>query len=191
MHDDVPLHKREHHLRFKNSADASHNHGHDHGNGADASPIGSGGVALITSDVGHVAPPDVITTDLDAYSRGLHKTKDKDLAILGARRVADLWSGHFIEEGAKKRHKLEKVFYKQRQASRLVSEDDGETSGGGPRGALKGIGNRTGQAIKGVSNFVGRRGGDTSDSEGGPGPSSMRNMLSKSRQNTVPTVIEP
>jgi hypothetical protein len=33
---------------------------------------------------------------------------------------------------------------------------------------------------------------ETSDSEtGGPGPSSLRNALTRRRQSTVPTVIEP
>ncbi|EIW71183.1 hypothetical protein TREMEDRAFT_71084 [Tremella mesenterica DSM 1558] len=173
--DDLSLRRREHRVRSPDDDERL------------------GGMQLIVPEgqVGHSAPPDVITTDLEAYTRSLIKTKEKDWGLLGARRIAELWNGSFTEHDHKKRNGFDRVF-RQRQASKLISDDDGETSGGGTRGALKGLSNRTGQAIKESLSLVGRRGGETSDSEpGGGGSSSMRHVLSKSRQSTVPTVIEP
>nr|XP_018265333.1 uncharacterized protein I303_01697 [Kwoniella dejecticola CBS 10117]OBR87491.1 hypothetical protein I303_01697 [Kwoniella dejecticola CBS 10117] len=195
--EDTPIRKREHHLRFRDDEE------------------GDQGVGLIIpeGEVGPVAPPDVITTDLDAYIKGILRSREKDWDIMGARRVAQLWNGSVAENdpGRKRRNAgrmgsmnsstgsmrdpSRGVLRKRTQSKDFVlgqpgngiREDDEE-------GDLKGALGRAGQAIKGGFGLVSRRGTnyETSDSEtGGPGPSSLKSTIMRKRQSTVPLLIEP
>ncbi|WVQ98166.1 hypothetical protein IAU59_005288 [Kwoniella sp. CBS 9459] len=90
--EDTPIRKREHHLRYRGDED----------DGKDSMVNGyqgESGVDLIVpeGDVGPVASPDIITTDLEAYIKGILKSREKDWDIMGARRVAELWNGSVAE----------------------------------------------------------------------------------------------
>ncbi|WWD07525.1 hypothetical protein V865_005626 [Kwoniella europaea PYCC6329] len=200
--EDTPIRKREHHLRFK---------GDDENDGE--------GVGLIIpeGEVGPVAPPDVITTDLEAYIKGILRSREKDWDIMGARRVAELWNGTVAEglENDKPKRKgrmgsmnsstgsmrdPNRGVLKKRTQSRDfnpygnnagIKEDD---EGDNIKDAIKEISGRAGQAIKGGFGLVSRRGTtyDTSDSEtGGPGPTTLKSSIMRKRQSTVPLLIEP
>ncbi|WWD21623.1 hypothetical protein CI109_106109 [Kwoniella shandongensis] len=191
--EDTPIRKREHHLRFR----------------ADDEDSDSGMVMIIPEgEVGPVAPPDVITTDLEAYIRGILKSREKEWDVMGARRLAELWNGTVAEGmehpsrrqgrrrsagGGGSGHRHDRGVLKKRTVSKdfAIREEDGEDN---LKGAIKEISGRAGQALKGGFGLVSRRGTayETSDSEtGGPGPSSLRATLMRKKQNTVPTVIEP
>ncbi|WVF69686.1 hypothetical protein IAT40_004465 [Kwoniella sp. CBS 6097] len=90
--EDTPIRKREHHLRYKGDED-------DNKDSLTNGYQGESGVDLIVpeGEVGPVASPDVITTDLEAYIKGILKSREKDWDIMGARRVAELWNGTVAE----------------------------------------------------------------------------------------------
>ncbi|KAK8847532.1 hypothetical protein IAR55_005390 [Kwoniella newhampshirensis] len=190
--EDTPIRKREHHLRFR----------------ADDEDSDSGMVMIIPEgQVGSVAPPDVITTDLEAYTRGILKSREKDWDLMGARRLAELWNGtvaESLERSPRRRgrptpmsgangQRHDRSVLRKRTVSKdfAIKEEDGEDN---LKGAIKEISERAGQALKGGFGLVSRKNTayETSDSEtGGPGPSSLRSALTRKKQNTVPTVIEP
>lgn len=51
------------------------------------------GLVVPVGEVGAYAPPDVMTADLEAYTKGILKSREKDWDVMGARRIAALWSG--------------------------------------------------------------------------------------------------
>lgn len=101
-------------------------------------------------EVGPVAPPDVITSDLEAYTRGILKSREKDWDIMGARRIGQLWSGTAGGDGEGRRFgRLERnVLRRGKTQSRDGTLDDGDEMGMG-KAAFEGI-KRTGQVLKGV-----------------------------------------
>ena len=154
-------------------------------------------------EVGPVAPPDIITTDLDAYIKGIIKSREKDWDIMGARRIAHLWSG---EVGLKRKpsNKLDRAMMRMRSNSRDVykSDDGDESPSAGHRGAFGKVTAKTGQVIKGGLGLVSRRNtqDETSESDtgggggggGGPGAGSLRHSLMRRKQSSlIPTVLEP
>lgn len=167
--EDGPLRRREHRPEFRTDSGDS-----DTGMG----------MIIPHGDVGPVAPPDVITTDLEAYIKGILKSREKDWAIMGARRVAQLWNGHMFEQEGKRRH-LGGIL-RRRTASRDVLDDDADDSAHARGRGLKGMTAKTGQAIKG--GFGLRKGSnyETSDSDIGP-----TTKFVGRKQSTVPMVIEP
>ncbi|WVW78303.1 hypothetical protein I302_100257 [Kwoniella bestiolae CBS 10118] len=195
--EDTPIRKREHHLRFR---------------GDDEYDDEGVGLIIPEGEVGPVAPPDVITTDLEAYIKGILRSREKDWDIMGARRVAELWNGSVaegLEDKPKRKGRMGSMnssngsmrdphrgVLKKRTQSRDfaqygIKEDD---EGDNIKGAIKEISGRAGQAIKGGFGLVARRGTtyETSDSEtGGPGPSSLKSAMMRKRQSTVPLLIEP
>ncbi|WRT64661.1 uncharacterized protein IL334_001595 [Kwoniella shivajii] len=197
--EDTPIRKREHHLRFKGDED-------DAGEGV--------GLIVPEGEVGPVAPPDVITTDLEAYIKGVLRSREKDWDIMGARRVAELWNGTLadnVEERPRRRGKMaslssstgsntrdhRNVLRKRTQSRDFHIGQTGirEDDEGDIKGAIKEISGRAGQAIKGGFGLVSRKGTnyETSDSEtgGGPGPSTLKSSVMRKKQSTIPTVIEP
>lgn len=106
-----------------------------------ASPLGGGGMGLITpdADLGGIAPPDILTTNLDAYTKGIQRTKEKDWVLLGARRIGDLWKGTLFEhEGKRGLGGL----LNRKSTVRDGGTDDSSDEGSKARGAF--------QAIKGL-----------------------------------------
>ncbi|WVR04726.1 hypothetical protein IAU60_001737 [Kwoniella sp. DSM 27419] len=196
--DDTPLRKREHHLRFR---------------GMEEDNDDSGVVMIIPEgEVGAVAPPDVITTDLEAYIKGILRSREKDWDLIGARRIAELWNGTVAEladdrprrkgrvgsvASVATSHRGDRGVLKKRTASRDFGangtfREDEEADN--LKDAIKEISGRAGQALKGGFGLVNRRHTvyETSDSEtGGPGPSTLKHALMRTRGSTVPTVIEP
>nr|XP_019008341.1 uncharacterized protein I206_06900 [Kwoniella pini CBS 10737]OCF47122.1 hypothetical protein I206_06900 [Kwoniella pini CBS 10737] len=201
--EDTPIRKREHHLRFR---------------GEDEDDQGVG-LIIPEGEVGPVAPPDVITTDLEAYIKGILRSREKDWDIMGARRVAELWNGTVAESDTGRRRKLNGrmgsmnsstgnirdsnrgVLRKKTQSRDFaigqsahlgIKEDD--EGDGDFKGAFKEISGRAGQAIKGGFGLVSRKGTnyETSDSETGTAaPSSSKSSIMRKRQSIVPLVIEP
>jgi len=104
-------------------------------------------------EAGPVAPPDVMTSDLEAYTRGILKSREKDWDIMGARRIAGLWNGQ-VDLGKRRgsRHgslgKGDKGILRKK-ASSVYDEGDN-----GTRGAFERVTARTGQAIKGGFGLV-------------------------------------
>jgi hypothetical protein len=96
-------------------------------------------------EAGPVAAPDIITSDLEAYAKGILKSREKDWDVMGARRIAGLWSGQ-VDLGKRRGKgsvgKADKGRLRKRTSSG-VQEDDGAT-----RGAFERVTARTGQAIK-------------------------------------------
>jgi hypothetical protein len=62
------------------------------------------GIHLIVPDdeVGSSAAPDVITTNLEAYTSGIKRSKEKDWEQMGAKRIGDLWKGNIFEHEGEK-----------------------------------------------------------------------------------------
>ncbi|WWC86774.1 uncharacterized protein L201_001653 [Kwoniella dendrophila CBS 6074] len=197
--DDTPIRKREHHLRFKDNDD------NDDGQGV--------GLIVPEGEVGTVAPPDVITTDLEAYIKGILRSREKDWELMGCRKVAELWNGSVaegIEDRPRRKNRMgstmsssgsirdtgthRNVLKKRTQSRDFAQYNIKEDEEGDLKGAFKEISGRAGQAIKGGFGLVSRRGTnyETSDSEtGGPGPSSLKSSIMRKKQSTVPLLIEP
>ena len=100
---------------------------------------------LITPDanLGSTAGPDVITTNLEAYTNGIKSMKEKTWDDLGARRIGNLWKGNLGEQEGK------------RGFGGLISrkntiKDDGTEDDSDDPGKGKGAFARTGQAFKGL-----------------------------------------
>lgn len=135
--DSTPLRKREQHLRFRGEGDEEC------------------GLGLIVPDsqVGPAAAPDVITSDLDAYTKGILKTREKDWDTMGARRIADIWSGALVQEGEGGRHYSRlRAFTRRGRAARSESEE--EAAPGAIGATFKGMTTRTGAALKGGFGLV-------------------------------------
>ncbi|WVN89342.1 uncharacterized protein L203_104565 [Cryptococcus depauperatus CBS 7841] len=196
--EDTPLRRREHHLRqldltrFEDEAS---------------------GVEMIVpeGEVGMIAPPNVITSDLEAYIRGILRSREKDWDVIGARRVAELWNGTVADsvDGYKKRRGMlsfglasrarsgsrerEKGVLRRRTTSKDESiQDDDE---GDLRGTIRDLGERAGQAFKEGLGIMSRKSAlhETSDSETGVGlvPSTLRTVLLRKKHDNVPTLVEP
>lgn len=149
--EDTPLRMREHH------------HAHFRDDIPDEQ-FGSG-VGLITADdqVGSSAAPNIITTDLEAYISGILHSRQKDWDAMGARRIAELWSGRVGTDGQNPRRTgsrqvsrsgtLVKPNHRARVASRdFAKEEEGDDSVGGGghgavRSALKGMAGKTEQVF--------------------------------------------
>ncbi|ORX33965.1 hypothetical protein BD324DRAFT_653662 [Kockovaella imperatae] len=182
--EDAPLRKREHHMRSLDDADTE------------------SGLCLIIpeGEVGTVAPPDIITTDLDAYIKCILKSRQKEWDVMGARRVAWLWSGD-IDLRRKPSNRLERVMGIRSTKQDPTKSDDGSESAtggtGGPRAAFDKVTAVTGHVLKGGLGLVsGRRTtmDETSESDtNGPGAGgSLRQTLMRRKQSSnVPTVTEP
>ncbi|OWZ33295.1 hypothetical protein C356_05394 [Cryptococcus neoformans c45] len=166
-----------------------------------------GTVMIIPDDeIGSIAPPDAITTHLEAYIKCILKSKEKEWDVMGARRIAELWNGSVADsvEGRRKRRgtltlgmgrsgirEKERSVLRKRTTSRddTMREEEGDL-----KGTIKEISERAGQALRGGMGIMSRKGTayETSDSEtGGPGPSSLRTTLMRKKHGPVPTVIEP
>ena len=139
--EDTPLRKREHHLRFR----------------ADDGTDSDSGVGLIVpqGEIGPVAPPDVITTDLDAYTKGILKSREKDWDVMGARRIGALWSGQVDLRHKRSFGRLDRNVLRRRQTSLDAGREDGlDDAQGGARATFEKMTSKTGQAIKGGLGFV-------------------------------------
>ncbi|GMK54371.1 hypothetical protein CspeluHIS016_0109570 [Cutaneotrichosporon spelunceum] len=171
--DNLPARKREQHIRYTGREEDS-------------------GVSMIVRSDGSATAPDVITSDLDAYVKGVLKSREKDWDIMGARRIAVLWSGRVAEIDGSRGHSRLRVF--SRRSNQGVADEEDDTSlhlgtaaigtiRGAATGAIKGI-------TKGGLRVVGRRPlpYDTSDSESGK--HALSPAQSYARRN-VPTVVEP
>lgn len=105
-------------------------------------PSGAGLITPITDYAGS-APPDVIMTDLEMYTRSIMKSRDKDQIAMGAKRIGDLWKGHLFEQEGKRR--FGGVFRSGtiREGATDEETDDGAKTMMGPIA-------RTGQKLKGI-----------------------------------------
>lgn len=105
------------------------------------------GMSLITPDHellssgNGLAPPDAILTNLEIYTKGIMRTKDKDWALIGARRIGELWKGSLFEQESKRG--LGGLLGRKPTVREASSEDESD-EGGRTKGALA----RTGQAFK-------------------------------------------
>lgn len=126
--EDGPLRKREAH------PDLSIDNGDKHS-----------GVGLITSDTDFAgsAPPDVIMTDLDLYTRSVMKSREKDQVFMGAKRIGDLWRGQLFEQEGKRG--LGGLLHRKGTIKDADTDDSSDEGGKG-----KGVIARTGQAMKGL-----------------------------------------
>ncbi|WVQ91793.1 hypothetical protein IAS59_005596 [Cryptococcus gattii] len=181
---------------------------HHHRHRLDEQELEDPGMVMIIPDdeIGNIAPPDAITTHLEAYIKCILKSKEKEWDVMGARRIAELWNGSLADsiEGRRKRRgtltlslgrggsrEREKGVLRKRTTSRddTMREDEGDL-----RGTIKEISERAGQALREGMGIMSRKGmaDETSDSEnGGPGASSQLAALMRKKHGPVPTVIEP
>jgi hypothetical protein len=137
--EDTPIRKREHHLYYTHNNQSSRSI-------VDEQPESGIKMIIPEGEVGPVAPPDVITSDLDAYTKGILKSREKDWDVMGARRIAGLWNGQ-VDLGRRKGG--EKGTLRKKTGSGVY--DEGESVG---RGAFERVTARTGQAIKGGFGLV-------------------------------------
>ena len=102
---------------------------------------------LITPDheVGSTAPPDVITTNLEAYTNGIKKCREKDWIDMGAKKIGDLWKGNLGVGGEEKR-----TFGVFRKGTIREEGTEEDSEDGGARGVL----GKTGKAFKGLVAWV-------------------------------------
>ena len=137
--EDTPLRQREHHLQHR---------------GEEAESDTGVGMIIPEGELGSVAPPDVITTDLEAYTRGILKSREKDWDVMGARRVAEVWNGQMAE--GMHRARFGRAAMRKRTASRDMGKDEDmdDSVGGGARGAFEKMTAKTGQALKGGFGLV-------------------------------------
>jgi hypothetical protein len=105
-------------------------------------------MSLIVPDeeVGSSASPDIITTNLDAYIKGVAKIREKEWDTIGSRRIGELWNGKIWEGEGKKRH-LNLLGRRSGSKSATVDNYD-ENEGERGKKPLKDITARTGQVIK-------------------------------------------
>lgn len=134
--DATPARKREQHIRFK---------GRDE----------EGGLGMIEAAVGSAAAPDVITSDLEAYVKGMVKSREKDWDVMGARRVADLWSGRHEGDDSSRNQSRLRVFRRNHQPVAGGDDDEslhhGTTAIGSIRGAAGAAAGAATGAIKGIT----------------------------------------
>lgn len=137
-HDEgLPARKREQHIRFTGREEDS-------------------GISMIVPSSGGAAAPDAITSDLEGYVRGVLKSREKDWDIMGARRVAELWSGRVAEADDSRAQSRLRVF--SRRGNQPVADDDddgsvnlGTTAIGTIRGAAGAAAGAATGAIKGIT----------------------------------------
>jgi len=91
-----------------------------------------------------------MTSDLEAYTKGILKTREKDWDLMGARRIAALWSGQaeLRTDRARRRHT---GVLRRREAS---VDTETATEEGGAKAAFGKMTTKTGQAIKDGLGFV-------------------------------------
>jgi hypothetical protein len=133
----TPARKREQHIRFMGRDEDS-------------------GLSMIVPSVGGAAAPDVITSDLEAYVKGVLKSREKDWDIMGARRVAELWSGRVADADDNRAHSRLRVFSRRSNMPVADDEDDasvnlGTTAIGTIRGAAGAAAGAATGAIKGIT----------------------------------------
>lgn len=159
--EEAPVRKREHHLRFRHdngsheAQDAIRRGSHS----TNGEPESGLGMIIQPGEITSVAPPDIITSDLEAYTKGILKSREKDWDVMGARRIAGLWSGHFDKLRYKQsQRRLDKsgVWRSSRQSTmdgQMIAEGSHDEAQGasGARGAL----GKAGQALKGGFGLVG------------------------------------
>jgi hypothetical protein len=133
--EDTPLRKREHHLRARLE---------------DGSSDSGLGLIVPAGEVGVYAPPDVITSDLEAYTKGILKSREKDLDVMGARRIAALWSGQTDLTHRRSQRRLNGGVLRRRTET-IDEIGDGEH---GPRGTFGKMTAVTGNAIRGGLGLV-------------------------------------
>lgn len=134
--EDTPLRKREHH-HFRTRPEEL--------------PSDSGFNLIVPAgEAGVYAPPDIITSDLEAYTRGILKSREKDWDVMGARRIGALWSGQ-TELGKSKSHRRLNGGVLRKKTHEPEADDGDE---GSTRGALGKISEKTGLAIKGGLGLV-------------------------------------
>lgn len=139
-HDDAtPARKREQHIRFKGREEDC-------------------GVGMIMPEgtVGTAAAPDVITSDLEAYVKGVLKSREKDWDVMGARHIAELWSGRVAEGGEGRQQSRLRVFSRRSQQPVADTDDDmslnlGTSAIGTIRGAAGVAAGAATGAIKGIT----------------------------------------
>jgi hypothetical protein len=138
----TPLRKREQHKHFHGSHDSE-----------------SGVGMIVTYTKPEPAAPDVITTDLEAYRKLIMQSREREWDAMGARRVAELWSGvtakHGPDHGNRQHGRLQAF---RRRVTKNKDDKDAETDDDTPPsaiGAFKGMRDRTGAAIKGGFGLVG------------------------------------
>lgn len=106
------------------------------------------GVSLIIPDdeVGNVASPNIITSNLDAMVQ-LLKSKEKEVEQLGAKHLSWLWSGKVGGQDLLVKRLTKNYGAKKTRQPTLLVPDGDESAGGGNRGALGAV-RRTGTALK-------------------------------------------
>lgn len=130
--DSTPLRKREQHLRFNDD---------------------NSGVEMIVpeGEVGPVAAPDVITTGLEPYVKGVLTSREKDWDVMGARHVAELWNGTVAECATSGRGHSRLGVFNRRARGPLRDyrdeEDDGSAAGG-RMGTIRDVSTRAGNKLK-------------------------------------------
>lgn len=120
--DDTPLRKREHHHLRNRLEDGSSESGF--------------GLIVPAGEVGVYAPPDVMTSDLEAYTKGILKSREKDWDVMGARRIGALWSGQTELRYRRSHRGLNGRVLRRRNESVDEVMEDGNN---GPRGTLEKI----------------------------------------------------
>lgn len=104
------------------------------------------------AEVGPVAAPDVITTGLEAYIKGVLRSREKDWDVMGARHVAELWNGTIAECGSGRAQPRLRVFTRKSRVPMrdLRDEDEEDSSVGGRMGTIRGVSTRAGAKLKGL-----------------------------------------
>ena len=99
------------------------------------------------------APPDVITSDLAAYTKAILGTREKDLNVMGAGRLARLWSGR-VGEPLRPSRRLDRL--RMRSTSKEPESSDNPEANGHANtlGALSKVTAKTGQVLKGGLGLV-------------------------------------
>lgn len=140
---------------------------HQHRHRLDEQQLEDPGMVMIIPDdeIGSIAPPDAITTHLEAYIKCILKSKEKEWDVMGARRIAELWNGSLADsvEGRRKRRgtltlslgrggsrERGKGVLRKGTSSRddTMREEEGREEGD-LRGTIKEISERAGQALRG------------------------------------------
>lgn len=141
---------------------------HHHRHRLDEQQLEDPGMVMIIPDdeIGSIAPPDAITTHLEAYIKCILKSKEKEWDVMGARRIAELWNGSLADsvEGRRKRRgtltlslgrggsrERGKGVLRKRTTSRddTMREEEGDL-----KGTIKEISERAGQALRGGMGII-------------------------------------
>lgn len=131
--DSTPARKREQHIRFKGREEDC-------------------GLGIIEPSVGGAAAPDAITSDLEAYVKGVLKSREKDWDVMGARRVAELWNGRVADDESNRSHSRLRVFSRRNHQPQADEDDDVSFNPGTSAiGTIRGAAGAATGAIKGIT----------------------------------------